>query len=94
MEENKNEIVLSLEEIKRLPAREAISALNKYIEAHPDSDEAYTVRGMKYWSLNLRKEAINDYHAALKINPESKASMALQFANSILDYYNKDLLNP
>ena len=84
----------SLEEIKNLPATEAITLLTAFIELHPEDDEAYTVRGLKYWSLNRRKEAINDYLAALRINPESRAKMALDFANSILDFYNKDLLNP
>lgn len=82
------------DEIRNLPANEAITALSEYILTHPDDDEALTLRGMKYWTLNQRKEAINDYLSALKINPESRAKMALQFANSILDFYNKDLLNP
>ena len=86
--------LLNLEEIKKLPPEEAISQLNVYLEKHPQDDEAYTLRGLRYWGLNRRKEAINDYLQAIKINPESKAKMALQYANSILDYYNKDLLNP
>lgn len=85
---------MTLEEIKSLEAEEAIKALNDYISHHPDDDEAYTERGLKYWSLNKRKEAINDYLSALKINPASRAKMALEYAKSILDYYNKDLLNP
>ena len=85
---------LSLDEIKNLPASEAILSLTQYISFHPDDDEALTIRGLRYWSLNKRKEAINDYLAAIKINPESRAKMALRFAYSILDYYNKDLLNP
>lgn len=85
---------MTLEEIKSLPALEAIEKLNIYLTSHPDDDEALTIRGLKYWSLNKRKEAINDYLAAIAINPDSRAKMALQYANSILDYYNKDLLNP
>ena len=89
-----NKDPLYLKEISSLPTSEAIAALSEYITCHPEDDEALTVRGLKYWSLNQRKEAINDYLQALKINPESRAKMALQFANSILEYYNKDLLNP
>lgn len=84
----------SLEEINLLPPNEAILILNEYLLLHPDDDEAFTIRGLKHWSQNHRKEAINDYLAALRINPHSRAKMALEFANSILDYYNKDLLNP
>ena len=85
---------LSLDEINQLPAAEAIILFSQYIEIHPEDDEAFTLRGLKHWGLNHRKEAINDYLAALRINPNSRAKLALEFANSILDFYNKDLLNP
>lgn len=89
----------SFDEIKKLPPEEAITILDQIIEnptSLPSSqyEEAFVVRGMKYWGLNKRKEAIDDYLAALKINPESRAKTLLDFANSILDFYNKDLLNP
>ena len=84
----------SLDEINNLAPTDAVIILTKYIELHPQDDEAYTIRGLKHWGLNHRKEAINDYLAALRINPNSRAKMALEFANSILDFYNKDLLNP
>lgn len=84
----------SLDEIKKLPPEEAIPLLDDYISSHPDDDEALTLRGLRHWALNHRQLAINDYLAAMEINPESKAKMALQYANSILDYYNKDLYNP
>ena len=84
----------SLEEIKRLPPEEAISTLNGYLVKYPHDDEAFTLRGQKHWNLNHRKEAINDYLSAIRINPSSRAKMMLEFSNSILDYYNKDLLNP
>ena len=83
-----------LEQISQLPPSEAIEILDEYIIANPEDDEAYTIRGLKHWSLNHRKEAINDYLTALRLNPESRAKMALEFANIILDFYNKDLLNP
>ena len=66
----------------------------EYIEAHPDNDEALTTRGMQYWSMGDRAKAINDYLAAIRLNPDSKAKMALKATNQILDYYNKDLYNP
>ena len=84
----------SLAEISSLPAVEAIPLLDEYINNHTYDDEAYTIRGLKHWSVNQRKEAINDYLTALRINPDSRAKTALDFANSVLDFYNKDLLNP
>ena len=85
---------LSLEDIKKLPPQEAITCLDKFIKIFPDKEEAYLIRGMKHWNLNHRREAINDYLKAINLNPDSKAKALLQYANSILDYYNKDLLNP
>jgi len=83
------------QEIKKAASQEAaIEILTKYIEANPASDEALTLRGMKYWGLGKRSLALNDYLAAIKINPQSKAHMALQAATDILDYRNKDLYNP
>ncbi len=89
----------TLEEIKKLEeqgadAETVINELDIYIAANPQSDEALTMRGLKYWSLNKRSQAIKDYLAAIKINPESKSRMALKTAYEILNFYNKDLYNP
>lgn len=73
---------------------EAVRLLTEYIAQHPEDDEAYTMRGMRYWSASKRSLAINDYLAAIKLNPQSRAVQALKAANEILDYYNKDLYNP
>lgn len=83
--------------IEGLNGEEAVKALSSYIEANPNSsdlDEAYTIRGLKYWGMQKRSAAINDYLAAIRLNPESRAVQALKAANEILDYYNKDLYNP
>lgn len=84
----------NLEDIKRLPPEEAIKELDAYLETHQEDEEAYTLRGMRHWGLNHRKAAIEDYLAAIRLNPDSKARMMLEYANSILGFYNKDLLNP
>jgi len=89
----------TLEEIRQgdekgIDAGTIIADLNEYISTNPESDEALTMRGMKYWSLGERSKAINDYLAAIKINPESKSTMALKTAYEILNFYNKDLYNP
>lgn len=85
------------ERIRGLGGEEAIKLITEFIEANPDLpslDEAYTMRGMKYWGMQKRKEAINDYLTAIKINPDSKARHALKATNDIMDYYNTDLYNP
>ena len=89
---------MTLQEVKKqiegLSGTEAVEVLSAYINDHPDDDEALTLRGMKYWGMDRRSAAINDYLLAIKLNPESRAVQALKAANEILDYYNKDLYNP
>lgn len=87
-------IEISIENIRNLLPDEAILLLDKIINDNPENEEALTLRGMKHWAKGHRSLAIKDYLAAIRINPESKAKMALEAANSILDFYNKDLLNP
>ena len=85
------------ESVRGLSGLEAVKVLTEYIDTHPDADnldEVLTLRGMKYWGLQNRSAAINDYLAAIRLNPESRAVQALKAANDILDYYNKDLYNP
>ena len=80
------------EKIKAASCEEAIGMLDEYIAANPGDDDALTIRGLRYWSAGNRSKAIN--LEAIRINPESRAREALRAANEILDYYNKDLLNP
>ncbi|MEZ3519513.1 MAG: tetratricopeptide repeat protein [Muribaculaceae bacterium] len=78
-----------------LDADEAIALITEYLASNPTDPEALTLRGMRHFGAGHRAKAIGDYLEALRIDPENKnASQALQYANSILDYYNKDLYNP
>lgn len=82
------------EKIDSMTTDEAIASLDRYLTEHPEDEEALTLRGMKHWGAGHRSLAINDYLAAIRINPDSKAKAALSVANEILDYRNKDLYNP
>lgn len=85
------------EATRGLSGLEAVKVLSDFITSNPDFprlDEVLTMRGMKYWGMQRRSDAINDYLAAIRLNPESKAVQALKATNEILDYYNKDLYNP
>lgn len=89
----------TIEEIKHhlechKPVEEAVEALTEYIAAHPDSDEALTLRGRQYWALGKQGAAITDYLDAIKINPDSPSRHYIKVAYEILNYYNKDLYNP
>lgn len=82
------------EKIHGMTPGEAVPVITDYLAEHPQDDAALTLRGMKYWSLGERANAINDYLAAIKINPDSPAKMAMKATYDILDFYNKDLYNP
>lgn len=77
-----------------MPADQAIAAITEYLAQNPRDTDALTLRGLKHFGAGQRALAINDYLAALEIDPDCKAKLALQQANEILDYYNKDLYNP
>lgn len=62
--------------------------------ANAEDEEALIERGRLHWSLGHRSEAINDYLAAQRINPEGKAKQLLKATYEILDFYHKDLYNP
>lgn len=38
--------------------------------------------------------AMNNYLEAVRLNPDSPAKQALEMANEILAFYNKDMYNP
>lgn len=81
--------------IKLMDADRAIAVISDFIAANPDSADAYVMRGLKYFGCGDRALAINDFLKALEIQPDSVAARtALDSANSILDFYNKDLFNP
>lgn len=91
--------ILSLQEIKDkaregATSEETLARLDALIAAQPDNEEALIERGMLHWGMGQRALTINDYLAALKLNPEGKAKQALAAVYSILDFYNKDLYNP
>ncbi len=74
--------------------QKAIEYLTEIINADSQNEEAFIERGLLYWGCGERALAINDYHSAISINPDSKAKLAIEATYNILDYYNKDLYNP
>ncbi len=71
-----------------------LKALSERIEQCAEDEDALIKRGRLYWALGKRSEAINDYLAAQRINPDGKAKELLKATYDILNYYNKDLYNP
>ena len=42
----------------------------------------------------MRGEAMSAYEKADKIDPEGPARLLIEHSNSIMDFFNPDLLNP
>lgn len=73
---------------------EVLTRLTAYIDLHPESDEALTLRGLRYWSCGRRSAAIKDHLAAIRLNPQSRSKTAMRSAYEVLNFFNKDLYNP
>lgn len=73
---------------------EALQRLNNTLAQSPGDAEALFARGRIYWRQGRRGEAITDYAAAVSIDPQSPASIALEQARQVMDFFNPDLLNP
>ncbi|MDE7418880.1 MAG: hypothetical protein K2N35_01575 [Muribaculaceae bacterium] len=71
-----------------------LQSLSERLQSNPEDESALIERGRLHWSLGHRSEAINDYLAAQKINPEGNAKELLKATYEILNFYNKDLYNP
>lgn len=73
---------------------EAISLLDGYRAAGgPMDDTLYYLLGNAWRKKGNWQLAMNNYLEALRINPESPAKQALEIANEILEFRNKDLYN-
>ena len=89
--------------------QEATSLLDDTLTAHPD-DAAGILRsltglatqqpslmieiGKRFWKLGLRGEAMSAYDTAAKVDPDGPAGLLIEHSNSIMDFFNPDLLNP
>ena len=73
---------------------EAISLLESYrTSGGPMDDTLYYLLGNAWRKKGNWQMAINNYLESLHLNPESPAKQALDMANEILDFYNKDMYN-
>ena len=80
--------------IERNEVKNAIAQLDVMIELCPELDELYYLRGNAYRKFNSWKNALNDYCKAISLNPNSPAVEAYRASLEILEFFNKDMLNP
>ena len=85
------------EQIKKMIAdgfvEEAVAAARESMGGDNDAQLLYLM-GNAYMKQGLRKEAMNAYRKAAKIDPEGPAVEAQRMLDQIMAFYNKDLYNP
>ena len=75
-------------------ADEAIGLIERFREEGGAMDDTlFYLLGNAHRKKGNWQMAINNYLEAIHINPESPAARALEIANDILDFYNKDMYN-
>ena len=75
-------------------ADEAIGILEQYRgEGGAMDDELFYLLGNAWRKMGNWQMAMNGYLEAVHLNPGSPAAQALEIANEILDFYNKDMYN-
>ena len=75
-------------------ADEAISQLEAWrSDGGVMDDELFYLLGNAWRKKGNWQMAMNNYLEAIALNPESPAQQALDIANEILDFYNKDMYN-
>ncbi|MBR5043499.1 MAG: tetratricopeptide repeat protein [Bacteroidales bacterium] len=73
---------------------EAIALLDGYrAGGGPMDDTLYYLQGNAWRKKGNWQMAMNNYLAAVNLNPDSPAKQALEIAGDILAFYNKDMYN-
>lgn len=51
-------------------------------------------KGDHYWKLQDWQHCLESYDEAIRLNPESEARVKRQMVMQIIEFFNKDMLNP
>lgn len=73
---------------------EALAALEQALLTEPSNALMLVEKGKLLWRLNRKGEAMSAYETAAQIDPEGPARLLIEHSNSIMDFFNPDLLNP
>ncbi|MBO6083331.1 MAG: tetratricopeptide repeat protein [Bacteroidales bacterium] len=75
-------------------ADEAIAELERWRSSGGTMDDClFYLLGNAWRKKGNWQMAMNNYLEAIHLNPSSPAQQALEIANEILDFYNKDMYN-
>ena len=73
---------------------EAIRKLEEYLQEHTDEQLLLQLAELLYAEGRMT-DALNKFNAVVRLNAENlKARNYVKMIHDILNYYNKDLLNP
>lgn len=80
--------------LEQSKADEAIAEMEAYRAAGGTmDDELFYLLGNAWRKKGNWQMAMNNYHEAIALNPESPARQALEIAQDILNFFNKDMYN-
>lgn len=75
-------------------AEDALAIVENALGANPNNPTLLVEKGKILWKLNRKGEAMSAYEAAALIDPDGPAKLLIEHSNSIMDFFNPDLLNP
>ena len=75
-------------------ADQALAIVESLLTTQPENASLLVEKGKLLWRLNRKGEAMSAYEAAALIDPDGPAKLLLEHSNSIMDFFNPDLLNP
>ena len=74
--------------------QEALKTIEDLLAENTEDANLLIARGKILWSMGKRGEAMSDYAKAERLDPEGPAHLLIEHSNSIMDFFNPDLLNP
>jgi predicted RNA polymerase sigma factor len=83
--------------IARKGAEEQLDAIDELMtSASTDKERALLLaeKGKILWRLNRRGDAMSAYEQGAQLDAEGPAALLLAHSQSIMDFFNPDLLNP
>ena len=94
LDSQKYEIMTEAQNIETLTAgkspAEALAAIDNALKNAP----LLIAKGKLLWRLDRRGEAMSAYEQAARLDPDGPAGLLIEHSNSIMDFFNPDLLNP
>lgn len=73
---------------------EAPSVLAAIVRCDEATPQVLVEAGKALWRMGRRGDALSAYERAAKADPDGPASLLLEHSNSIMDFFNPELLNP